>query len=130
MESFNNIAWLIFGKNNPHKIRAFKDLFTSEVKQVNIYPQGTTTTYLNNKIPGICRLDENDNKLIIEMLGYTKAKSNQYSFIKHEATHEFCHSFADLLPMASAKYPNGIIKNGIKCQNHMGMIKETDFFIF
>lgn len=125
-QSFNNIAWLIFGKKNPDKINAFIELFESEVKQVNIFPQGTTTNHLNNRTPGICRLDEQDKKIIIEMLGYNRASSSQHSFIKHEGTHEFCHSFANLLPILFAKQPDGIIKDGIRCKNHIGMIKETD----
>ena len=125
-QSFNNIAWLVFGKNNPDKIEAFMELFESEVKQVNVFPQGTITYHLNDTTPGICRQDKSDKKIIIEMLGYSGSNSDQHSFIQHEATHEFCHSFADLLPMVFSNHPEGIIIDGISCKNSMGLIEETD----
>lgn len=125
-QSFNNVAWIVFGKRDKDKIAAFKELFESEVKKVNVFPQGTITSYLSSKTPGICRLDEESNKIVIEMLGYGKSIASQHPFIKHEGTHEFCHAFADLLPMAFSKQIDGIVKKGIRCKNHMGMIKETD----
>lgn len=127
MKSFNNIALLIFGTsgNNQRRIEAFDNFFEKEVSEVNIYPQGTITEYLNRSTPGISRLDSN-GKLVIEMLGYAGASNDQFDFIKHEGTHEFCHSFVDLLPKILEKNQKGIIKNGIKIKSHMGMIKETD----
>jgi len=125
MRSFNNIAFIIFGKNNSKKIDAFDNYFEKKVSQVSIYPQGTVTDKINNSTPGICRADKNGN-IIIEMLGYNGATRNKHSWIKHEGTHEFCHSFVNLLPTIFSKNPNGIIKNGILCKCHMGMIQETD----
>ena len=60
------------------------------------------------------------------MLGYNGAKSSKYSWIKHEGTHEFCHSFVNLLPQIMSKNPDGIIRNGILYKNHMGMIRESN----
>lgn len=124
-KSFNNIAFLLFGKNNKVSIEAIREYFETKVSQVNIYPQGTTTKYVNDKYPGICRLDENE-KIIIEMLGYKGAKKDKYSWIKHEGTHEFAHAFIHLLSQIMSKNPQGIIKNGVLYKNHMGMIKESD----
>lgn len=125
-KSLGNIAWLVFGLNNQDKINAFMELFELEVEEVNIFPQGTVTEKINNTTPGICRKNEQSQKLIVEMLGYKNAISGQYPFIKHEGTHECCHVFANLLPCVFSKYPEGITKGGIHCQNQMGMIKETD----
>lgn len=124
-KSFNNIALLLFGKNDKKGRDDFFTYFKKRVSQVNVYPQGTITEFLNNTTPGICRMDE-DGNIIIEMLGYNGASPERLSWIKHEGTHEFGHSFADLLPEIKAKNPEGIIKNGILCKNHMGMIKEVD----
>ena len=60
------------------------------------------------------------------MLGYSRSHPTQHSFIKHEGTHELCHAFANILPKIFSKNPEGIIKKGIKCKNHMGMIKESN----
>ena len=125
-QSFINVLWLVFGKKNPNDIRKFANFFDSEVKQINVFPQGTVTEYLNRTTPGICRLDSQSEKIIIEMLGYSRSNSSQHSIIKHNGTHEFCHAFADLLPKLFSKQPNGIVKNGIRCKNCMGMIEETD----
>lgn len=127
MKSFNNIALMIFGKseNNQKRIEAFDNFFEKYVSQVNVYPQGTTTEHLSNETPGICRSDK-DGKIIIEMLGYNRARANQYSWIKHEGTHEFCHSFVDLLPKILEKNQKGIIKNGILLKSHMGMIQQSN----
>ena len=125
-QSFNSIALIVLGKKNPDKIKMFMDFFKSEVKEINVFPQGTTTKYLDNRTPDICRLDEQGEKIIIEMLGYSRSNYAQHSFIKHEDTHEICHTFVDLLPLLFSKHPTGIVKNGIRCKNHMGMIKETD----
>lgn len=124
-KSFNNIALLLFGKNDKKGRDEFFEYFKRRVSQVNIYPQGTVTEHLNNNTPGICRLND-DGTLIIEMLGYNGASPEKQSWIKHEGTHEFGHSFADLLAEIKAKKPEGIIKEGILCKNHMGMIKEVD----
>lgn len=124
-KSFNNIAFLIFGKQNKDKINKFYSYFEKKVSQINIYPQGTTTKYLNNSSPGICRAD-NDGNIIIEMLGYNRSSRAQHSWIKHEGTHEFCHSFVDLLPQIMSKNQNGITKGGILYKNHMGLIRESN----
>ena len=128
VRSFNNIAYLIFGKNNQKGLNAYRKFFEEKVKRVSIYPQGTITKKINHSTPGICRMDTEEEKLIIEMLGYSGSTMTRESqeFIKHEGTHELCHSFVDLLPTIFSNYPKGIIKNGIKCENCMGMIKETD----
>lgn len=125
-ESFNNLAFLILGRNDSKRIDIFRDYFKSRVSQVNVYPQGTVTKHLNNNTPGICRLDDNRKKLIIEMLGYKYSNEADALWIKHEGTHELCHGFVDLLPELMAKRPEGIIKNGVLYKNHMGMIKEMD----
>ncbi len=135
-KSFNNVALLIFGKNNSRRIEAFEDYFEKRVSQVNVYPQGTVTEYLNNTTPGRCRPDK-DGNIIIEMLGYKGARNDQLSWIKHEGTHEFCHSFVDLLHEVlsnkSARitndgflYENSITKNGILHKNCSGKIIEID----
>ncbi len=125
INSFDYLALLIFGKNNLNKVEAFKQYFEERVSEVNIYPQGITTSYLNKSTPGICRLND-EGSLVIEMLGYYEAKKEQYSWIEHEGLHEFCHSFVDLLLELMPKNRNGIIKNGILCSNYMGMIREQD----
>lgn len=137
-KSYNNILQIIFGEKQPKRKKGFTDFFEDNVKEVNVYPRGTTTSYINDHVPGICRLDTTDNKLIIDMLGYTNSNRydrSQQEWIKHEGTHEFCHSFADLLPQYFSNHKDGIIKEGtlrqgnkikIFRQNHMGMIKETD----
>lgn len=125
MKSFNNIALLIFGKNDEDKIKAFAKIFEKHVSQVNIYPQGTVTNYLNSGTPGICRENE-DGSIVIEMLGYNGSTKKEYPFIKHEGTHEFCHSFVDLLPQILSKDIDGIVRDGVLYKNHMGMIRETN----
>jgi len=127
-KSFSNLLGLVFGTNGANKAEIFKSLFMKLVKNISVYPQGTVTEHINNSTPGICRKDPDEKELqiIIEMLGYTGASLSQYPFIQHEGTHEFCHAFADLLPLATTANPEGIIKNGIHCQCHMGMIKESD----
>ena len=125
-DAFNNIAWLVFGKNAIDKIDAFSELFDMYVKEVNIYPQGTKQEYVNTYCPGVCRLDTADNKLVIEMLGFANANPSQYTFIEHEATHEFSHSFVDLLPLIFSKNDNGYIQNGVRYKNHMGLIEEKN----
>lgn len=122
-KSFDNIAFIIFGKNNTFKIEAFKEIFQRIVSEINVYPQGTITRWINNSTPGICR--EENEKLIIEMWGYALASREMYSFIKHEATHEFCHGFIDVLQQLSAKKKNGVVRDNILYSNHMGMIKES-----
>lgn len=127
-KSFSNLLGLVFGTNGTSKAEIFKSIFMKSVKEISVYPQGTVTDRINSSIPGICRKDpsEEELRLIIEMLGYTGASLSQYPFIQHEGTHELCHAFADLLPLVTAADPEGIIKNGIHCQCHMGMIKESD----
>ena len=119
-DAFHNIAYLIFGRNNQTKINDFYHLFDSEVKEVNIYPQGTRTNFINAYCPGICRKDPQDDKIVIEMLGYKDAVPSQYLFLEHEATHEFSHAFVDLLPYAFAKQEEGYVRNGIRYKNVMG----------
>ena len=125
-KSINNLLSLIFGKNNQSRIDDFKQKLEANIKEVNIYPQGTTTRFLSAATPGYCLLDPQDNKFKIEMLGYARAVSNQYRFIKQEFAHEFCHSIAGILPRIYSAYPNGIIKNGIFYKNSRGKIKETN----
>lgn len=125
-KSINNLLFLIFGKNNQSRIEHFKRILQANIKEVNIHPQGTTTRFLSAATPGYCLLDLQDNKFKIEMLGYAGAVSSQYGFIKQEFAHEFCHSIAGILPRIYSDYPNGIIKNGIFCENLIGKIKETN----
>ncbi|MDE6284477.1 MAG: hypothetical protein K2M17_01905 [Bacilli bacterium] len=126
VQSLCYISWLVFGQKNQDIIEAFMQFFEQQVQEVNIFPQGTITKKINNATPGICRKDEQSQKLIIEMLGYKNAQPSQYAFLKHEGAHECCHAFADLLPLLFSKYLQGVTKEGIHCQNHMGMIKEAD----
>jgi hypothetical protein len=125
-ESFNNIANIIFGSKNQDKIKKFKEYWEKMVSNVSVFPQGTITAKINPSIPGICRRDSNTDKIIIEMLGYKDASNNQYLWIKHEGSHEFCHYFADLMPKIFAENNEGIIKGGILCENQMGLIKESN----
>ena len=125
-KSFENIANIIFGKKNSNTIADFKDFWEKKVSNVNVFPQGSIHEKINPITPGICRLDQRTNKFLIEMYGYNGAKSGQFSWIKHEGTHEFCHSFVNLLPLVMSEHKNGIIKNGIQCDNDAGIIKETD----
>ncbi|MDE6292547.1 MAG: hypothetical protein K2L98_02575 [Bacilli bacterium] len=134
--SYNNISLLIFGKNNVYRIKAFADYFEKRVSQVNVYPQGTVTEYLNQRTPGRCRPDK-DGYIIIEMLGYKGARNDQLKEVQHTGTHEFCHSFVDLLhEVISSKsariirdgflYENCITKDGILHKNCTGKIIEID----
>lgn len=123
--SFDNIALIIFGKNNYRGITAFKGHFENRVSQINVFPQGTVTEHLNNTTPGRCALKP-DGSLIIEMLGYNGASADRRSWIKHEGTHEACHAFVDILPEKMAKNPDGIVRDGIRYKNHMGMIEQRD----
>lgn len=125
-KSFHNIAYIIFGKKNVDKINAFEEYWEQMVSNVNVFPQGSLHDRINHSTPGICRLDDKTKKLIIEMLGYKGASSTQSYWIKHEGTHEFCHSFVNLLPQLMSEHEDGIIKDDIRCENHMGMIKETN----
>ena len=125
-DAFHNIAYLIFGRNNQRKINDFYHLFDSEVKEVSIYPQGTRTNFINAYCPGVCRKDPNDDKIVIEMLGYKDSVASQHLFLEHEATHEFCHAFVDLLPLAFAKQKEGYIRNGVHYKNVMGLIQEKN----
>ena len=125
-KSFNNIAYLIFGQNETETIKSFRAFFNIEVKAINIFPWGTKTDYLKPTVPGICRLDTSDNKIVIDMYGYQSAPNNMHDFIRHEGTHELCHAFADILPKAFQRYPEGAKINEILYKNHMGMIKITN----
>ena len=125
-DAFNNIAWLVFGKKSTDKIDAFSELFDMYVKEVSIYPQGSKTEYINAYCPGVCRLDSTDNKIVIEMLGFANANPSQYAFIEHEATHEFSHSFVDLLPLIFSETNDGYVKNGVRYKNSMGLIEERN----
>lgn len=125
-KSFHNIAYIIFGKKNSDKIKNFEEFWEQRVSNVNVFPQGSLHDRIDHSTPGICRLDHQTEKLIIEMLGYKGSNSRQSSWIKHEGTHEFCHSFVDLLPKLKSGHKDGIIKNGIRCENYMGMIRETN----
>jgi|GEM_PF-3251870 len=125
-KSFYNNAYIIFGKKKLDKIAKFKEFWNQEVSNINVFPQYYVSDIINHKTPGRCALDDKKEKLIIEMLGYNGASREKSSFIKHEGTHEFCHSFVDLLPKYKNNHVGGIIKNGIHCENHMGMIKESD----
>ena len=125
-KSFYNIAYIIFGKKNVDKINTLREFWEEMVSDVNVFPQGSVHDRINCNTPGVCRLDKETKKLKIEMLGYKGANNTQSSWIKHEGTHEFCHSFVDLLPQIMSEHEGGIIKNGILCENHMGMIKETN----
>ena len=126
-DSFRYIASIIFGTSpkNRRRIEDFKEYFNMRVSNINVYPHGTQTKYINSSTPGICRLDEN-GKIAIEMLGHKGAPRNYKSWLKHEGAHEMCHSFVDLLPEIFSEDKEGIEVEGIKEQNHMGMIKETD----
>ena len=123
-KSFDKIARMIFGYMNTSQIDQFKKVFEEQVNEVNVYPQGTVSKYINYKTPGICRKD--DDKVSIDMYGYNGAIGTDYSFIRHEGVHEMCHAFVDILHLVKEKYPDGLTKEGIKRINHMGMIKETD----
>lgn len=124
--SFFNIAFIIFGKKNSQVLCAFEKYWEKMVSNVNVFPQGSSHDRIDHTTPGICRLDNKTKKLIIEMFGFKDSTSEQLSWIKHEGTHEYCHSFVDLLPKLVAKHKKGIIKGGILCENHMGMIRETN----
>lgn len=123
--AFNNLAYIIFGTNR-ERVDAFKKYWRERVSDVFIYPQGTITEHLKGNKDGICRMDEQTGKLIIEMRGFKDARPDKRSWLIHEGTHEFCHSFVDLIPEFCAKHPNGIIRDGIRYKNDMGMIKMTD----
>lgn len=125
--SFYYLAKLVFGSNKDQVIENFRKLFELKVKQVNVYPQGTVTEHISPSVPGICRFVDSDNNiLVVDILGYINAEPSQYKFIQHEGVHEFCHAFADLLHLVVSKYPNGIVNNGVKYENHAGMISEKD----
>ncbi len=121
IESFNKVARLIFG-HNKESYREFIDLYKDIVKEINIYQGDYQNNYICYKTPGICRLDK-DDKLVIEMLGFNKSKKSDYDFIKHEALHEFVHSFADLLPFIYATYIEKV-SGKFKYQIHMGLVEE------
>lgn len=125
-KSFYNIAYIIFGKKNADKINTFEGYWEQMVSNVNVFPQDSLHDRIDHSTPGICRLDDKTKKIIIEMLGYKGSNSRQSSWIKHEGTHEFCHSFVNLLPKLMSEHEDGIIKDGISCENHMGMIRETN----
>ncbi|NLA32504.1 MAG: hypothetical protein GX864_00945 [Mollicutes bacterium] len=125
-KSFYYNTWLVFGKKDPNVIKSFLELFNSEVKEINVFPQGTVTEHLSPLIIGICRKDDSSGKLIVEMLGFENAVPSQKTLITHGGVHEFCHAFANLLPTAFSKYPDGIIEDGVKYKNEMGLISETD----
>ena len=121
--SYKYLENIIFGKKrDPEILSIMEDLFNKKVSKVLIYPWGTTTKNLSTNNPGICRFDKNGN-IVIEMLGYTAASRDDFKFIEHEAVHEFCHAFADIL---SEEISTKIVKNGIVRENSAGMIKETD----
>ncbi len=122
VKSFNKVAKLVFGSNK-ELLREFIDFYQDIVKEINIYPADFENSYICYKIPGICRLDK-DNKLVIEMLGFNKAKESDYNFIKHEAIHEFTHSFADLLPFIHDSLKENI-RDNVKYQVHMGLVEES-----
>ncbi len=124
-QSFNNLAFLIFGKNNEQEIRNFDNHFERRVERVEVQPRGTITESLNYRTPGICRYLPNGN-LSIEMWGYANSKPENYSWIKHEGTHEFCHAFVDLLPEVKSKHKEGYVSNGILRKNFGGMIEELN----
>ena len=104
---------LLFGRNHPDKRAAFTEQLDMDIKRISVFPQWKRTEYLDKVTPGICRVDQDGEKLIIEMLGYFGASRSQHLFIKHEGTHEVSHACADILPSIFAENPNGIIKNGI-----------------
>lgn len=123
--AFNNLAYIIFGTNR-EKIDIFKRYWEERVSDVLVYPQGTITEHLEGNKAGICRRDKQTGQIIIEMLGFKDAGLDKKSWLIHEGTHEFCHSFVDLIPELFAKNYDGIIRDGIRYKDDMGMIKITD----
>lgn len=123
--AFSNNALLLLGKKNKCLIEDFRKFYAKRVSNVNVFEQGRNTRYLSSFTPGICRLNENNN-IVVEFWGYKGVRKNKRAWIKHEATHEFCHSFVDLLPLFKSTYPNGKVKDGIIYENHMGMIREMN----
>lgn len=124
--SLSYIMKMIFGSKNNQETSIVKEMFNEEVKKVEIYPWGTITECLNSTSPGICKYDsdsKSNDKISIEMWGYTNAPVNQHKWIEHEGVHEFCHAVVDLLSSATSKK---VIKNGIARENCAGLIKETD----
>lgn len=132
--SFSYISKMILGSNQAENISLMKSLFEKYVDKVEIVPWGVNTEYINSKTPGICKVLDN-GKITIQMWGYTNAPKSKYKWIEHEGVHEFCHAFADILPMRNSKQ---IVKKGkekvngemkifeIVRENHAGLIRETD----
>lgn len=121
--SFSYIANMIFGsKNNKDKTSIMREMFAEYVKKVEIIPWGINKEYINSNTPGVCRFDDED-KIIIEMWGYTNAPVDKRKWIEHEGVHEFCHAFVDLLSSATSKK---ITKKGVVRENSAGLIEETD----
>ena len=125
---------MILGSKHGENISLMKNLFENLVEKVEIVPWGVSTENLNSNIPGICKV-LNDNKFAIEMWGYTNAPNSKYKWIEHEGVHEFCHAFANILPMMNSKQivkkgkekVNGEIKTfEIVRENQAGLIKESD----
>ena len=123
IKSFNKVAKLVFGSNK-ERLREFIDFYQDIVKEISIHKADYEDSHIYYQKPGICRLDE-DKKIVIEMLGYNKAKESDYDFIKHEAIHEFMHSFADILPYIY-ETNRKIIRDNAKYQTYMGLVKETN----
>ncbi len=123
-DAYNRLFKLIFGENNGNISNLYKDYFNENVKEVNVFKQGDVTGHLDEEIPGICRYDR-DGKLIIEMLGTEGSNDSQREWLEHEATHEFCHSFADLVPSFFGK-DESVIKGDLLLSNHAGMIMERN----
>lgn len=125
-KSFDNIANIIFGKNNRDRMKPFEKYWEERVSNVNVFPQGTLTDKLNHTTPGICWYDVEAKKIVIEMLGYSGANNSIFAWIKHEGAHEICHSFAWLLPQFKSNHNIGIVKKNILCENFAGMIRESN----
>ena len=126
INSMNYLNWIIFGRLNKgiEDCRNFLKVWQRRVRQVNFYPQGTTTKYINSNTPGICRFEGED--IIIDMLGTKYSNMQQVDWLRHEITHELCHSYADTLPSIYSINPDGVVKNGVLYKNNAGMIEETD----
>lgn len=124
--SITYLQYLLLGRNEKsQELRnKFANLWSTKVTQINFYPQGTVTKYLNNHTPGVCRFE--GESIIIDMLGTQYSNESQLDWIKHEVIHELCHSYANTLPSIFSNNPNGIEKDGILYKNSAGMISEVD----